>query len=438
MIEKLILIAISRLQLWVQVKHLLCSGSLPNEEVETAVSICTEHYAKTGTVPTPTEYKLLGVVIPPNEEVTDAFIVEQIFKHYQKIRIGEFLTEAVHQYDAKLLNVEEAAEEFKHVILDTSPTDIGAKLHVNITAHVKDAIAFSNRPRIFTGISGVDSRIGGGIGKQELMFFVAPPGRGKTTFLINVFYNGLLQGWNGLFLSLELSEASIKERFFRRIIYGNRKELRDTEKSTASVEKFFRLTDSRAILKYERPNKITIDNLAELVYKIKMIEDVNLDFMCIDYVDKLAPTKYTRKFEIRHQIREMVNDLRNLGVEYNLALASATQANRESVRNGRVTEIGIAEGYAKAEAADIIVALNKPQTDIAATGSSPTEVAPDDNDEFIDDTSTRILPKVVNILKNRDHPPFDGDIPIFIVPDMMLISDNLNLLPLEVFNGKAN
>ena len=434
MIKQLMLIALNRLAVWVQIKHLLSSGSLPDEDVEMAVAICTKHYTKTGAVPTAMEYKILGVSIPNDDAITDGFIVEHIFEYYRSIRVGEFLADAVHQYDSEILDAGESAEEFKQVILDTSPTDIGAKLHQDVAAHVRDAVAFTNRPRIFTGIAGVDSRIGGGIGKQELMFFVAPPGRGKTTFLTNVFYNGLLQGWNGLFLSLELSEASVKERFFRRVIYGNRKELRNVDKSTAAVEKFFRLTGSHAILKYNRPNRVTIDNLAELVYKIKMVEGVSLDFMCIDYVDKLAPTKYSRKFEIRHQIREMVNDLRNLGVEYNLALASATQANRESVRNGRVTEVGIAEGYAKAEAADIIVALNKPQADIAATGSSPTEVAPDDNEEIMDESGTRILPKVVNILKNRDHPPFDGDIPIFIVPDMMLISDNIDLLPLEAFS----
>lgn len=434
MIETLILIAISRLPVWVQVKHLLEDGTSISGELDSAVGACLSHYNKTGEVPTKSEYAMLGITIPEDDDISDMFIVEHLFQYFRKQEVGYFLESAVKEYDAGVFDAEKSLAEFHKVLLDTSSVDIGSSLHRDIAAHIKDAISFINRPRTYTGVEGVDSRIGGGIGKQELMFFVAPPGRGKTTFLINVFYNGLLQGWSGLFLSLELSEASIKERFFRRIIYGDRKELREQETSVKRIEKFFNMTGAKAILKYNRPGQLTVENLAELIYKIKMVEGVDLDFMCIDYVDKLAPTKYTRKFDVRHQIREMVNDLRNLGVEYDIAIASATQANRESVRNGRVTEIGIAEGYAKAEAADIIIALNKPQSEIEATGSSPVEVAPDDNYDY-EEQNVKVIPKVVNILKNRDHPPYDGDIPIFIIPDMMLISDNMNILPMEVFNG---
>ena len=158
--------------------------------------------------------------------------------------------------------------------------------------------------------------------------------------------------------------------------------------------------------------------------------------MCLDYADKLAASSAVRRFDPRHQLREIVNDLRNLGVEYNIAVASVSQANRNSVRDGRITEVGIAESYAKVEAADVIIAQNNPTAQVEASNASPTEVSPDDNEFNEPVSNVRVLSKVVNILKNRDYPVYDGDIPIYIIPDIMLISDNQSLLPIEFFTGR--
>ena len=432
MINELILLAITRQHVYIQVRNLLRLEYMPDEDVANAVDFCYDYFKEHNTVPTTAEYEIAGFKIPNGKDITDTFIISAIYKYIRNQKLEEFIHVKAKEHTANILDGDQALHELHKIIQDTAEVDIGALLHKNVEEHVKSALAFIDRPRIKAGIEGVDKRIGGGIGKQEVMFYAAPPGRGKTTFLLNVFYNGLLQGWNGLFLSLELSENSIKERLFRRMIYGTRKELKELDKSVNTIEKFFRITGSKALLKYERPNIITIDMLNEIIYKAQAIEDIKFDFICIDYVDKLAPTSSMKRFEVRHQIREMVNDLHNLAVENNIAVASATQANRDSVRSGRVTEIGIAESYAKVEAADIILAQNMPALIEEGTESGADEVVADDNYEP-ETSRIRVLNRVINILKNRDHPIYDGDIPVFLISDMMLISDNYNILPLEVF-----
>ena len=434
MIENLILIALTRYNVFAQVKQLLVQELLPTDTVALAVDFAMSYFNETGNLPTTEEFKLAGIIIPVNEKITDQFIISSIYKHARHAYTENFLQTSVKEFSNEIFDGDTALNEFRKIIQQTTEISVGSMLHKNVRAHVLDAINFVQRPRMSLGLEKVDKRIGGGLGKQELLFYAAPPGRGKTTFLTNVFYNGLLNGWNGLFLSLELSESSIKERFFRRVIYGTRKDLQQVDTSVHDVEKFFKLTESKALLKYSKPNVVTVEMLAEIIYKAQTVEEINFDFICIDYVDKLAPTHAMKRFEIRHQIREMVNDLRNLAVEFDIAIASATQANRESVRNGRVTEMGIAESYAKIEAADIVLAQNMPQMVVEATDSAPDELAPDN---FYDDSpkELQVLDRVINILKNRDHPIYEADIPIFIIPDMMLVSDNLNILPLEVFNS---
>jgi circadian clock protein KaiC len=60
-----------------------------------------------------------------------------------------------------------------------------------------------------TGISGLDDLLGGGIPAGHITAVLGPPGTGKSTFALQFTFEGLKNGENCVYLSLEESEEDI-------------------------------------------------------------------------------------------------------------------------------------------------------------------------------------------------------------------------------------
>ena len=63
------------------------------------------------------------------------------------------------------------------------------------------------------GTGGLDDILKGGLAQGELGIMMMPTGTGKSIFLINVAGNAILQGKNVIFITLEMSELEIRNRF---------------------------------------------------------------------------------------------------------------------------------------------------------------------------------------------------------------------------------
>ena len=79
-----------------------------------------------------------------------------------------------------------------------------------------------NKEKVPTGISGLDEMLGGGLPKGHTVAVMGSCGTGKTSFALQFLMEGLKQGDNGIFISLEdekgLVDAAIFEDTYQR--YG--------------------------------------------------------------------------------------------------------------------------------------------------------------------------------------------------------------------------
>ena len=82
-----------------------------------------------------------------------------------------------------------------------------------------------------------------------------------------------------------------------------------------------------------------------------------IDMVIVDYIDKLKVTKG----DFRLALRDLTEELRYLSIDRNIAVVTATQANRASLAKPKMTEAHISESFGKVEVADTIIALS--QTD---------------------------------------------------------------------------
>lgn len=213
-----------------------------------------------------------------------------------------------------------------------------------------------------TGINSLDYALRGGLHKGELMFLIAPPGRGKSTFLVNLFYSFLLSRKSTLFLSNELRVDTILSRLYRRIMKMGRKEFIPENKKEIEkgLNQFFKYTKGKGLVHYVPVDTWGVNDIKSWVTAWEKQIQVPVDAVIIDYVDRLQKPK---EFEYRLRLKALVDQLRDYAVDKELHIASATQTNRSGLSAPLVMEEHVAEAFSKIESSDVILSLSQSQTE---------------------------------------------------------------------------
>ena len=113
---------------------------------------------------------------------------------------------------------------------------------------------------------------------------------------------------------------------------------------------------------------ITIRNHVEKL----MLKGFAPSLIVIDYADIMRSTKSYDS--LRHELKLIYEELRNLAMELNIPIWTASQANRDSAKSDIVGLENMSEAYGKAMVADAVISLSRKPTE-KATGSGRLFVA---------------------------------------------------------------
>lgn len=241
-----------------------------------------------------------------------------------------------------------------------------------------DVSAFS------TGIDQLDSRQLGP-SRKELHLFVAPPKRGKTWWLIHLGKQALLQHLIVVHITLEMSEKKISQRYIQSLFsVSKRKEPQQriafTEDElgrfvgieTLEVQgrpsfqdpdieqKLRNRLDSigsriKLIIKEFPTGALTVRELEGYLDALQLSAKIIPDLLLIDYADLMhVDTQY-----FRQSLGKLYQDLRGIAVKRNIAVATASQSNREGASSKLLTGTSVAEDFSKIATADVILTYNQ-------------------------------------------------------------------------------
>jgi hypothetical protein len=205
----------------------------------------------------------------------------------------------------------------------------------------------------------------GGFGKGELILFVAPPGIGKSTALMNIGAQGAQKGLNVVHYTMELSEAYTAQRYDA-IITGIATQNLKYNLDEVEQELQKKVTGNLTIKYY--PTKSASVNTLKAHLDQMILLGTKPDIVIIDYADLLRGTSRTRE-KLHEDLEIIYEELRGLAGEYEIPVFSASQSNRSSADSDIVTGDQIASSFAKIMVADFIISLSRKVTDkIAGTG----------------------------------------------------------------------
>jgi replicative DNA helicase len=214
------------------------------------------------------------------------------------------------------------------------------------------------RHPIPTGIVGVDNLLKGGLGIGELGVVLAPTGTGKTTLLTKFANTAFNLDYNVLQIFFEDNPGNIKRKHYTiwsEIAPDEQPEFKDLVKEKVD-EAQTRSKGSIKLLKLASDN-ITVSEIKSKIRKMNS-EGNKIDLLIIDYVDCISPERSTNGDEWKGE-GSIMRSLESMTTEFNMAIWTATQGNRESISSEVVTGDQMGGSIKKAQIAHVILSIGK-------------------------------------------------------------------------------
>lgn len=252
----------------------------------------------------------------------------------------------------------ESYNKIEKIIQNALQVGIVEEEAIDVFHDIEGALEKDHRHPIPTGVVGVDNLLKGGVGRGELAVVLAPTGTGKTTLLTKFANTAYNHGYNVLQIFFEDNPSNIKRKHYT--IWTNVAP-DDQVENPEEIAKTVREAQERSTGKL-RLLKLPSDNVtvSEIKSKIrKMISDgFKLDLLIIDYVDCISPERSAFGEEWKGE-GSIMRSLEAMTSEFNIAIWTATQGNRESISSEVVTADQMGGSIKKAQIGHVILSIAK-------------------------------------------------------------------------------
>ena len=225
------------------------------------------------------------------------------------------------------------------------------------------------------GISTIDSRMFGGLGKQELGIICGMTGLGKTTLAIN-FCWGAAATKKAVLITLEIPEKKIRERLYSRVAQVDYNRIRNGDNGDKTVvnqevyeaisvipdhiKRNFRVLDFSM-------EKCTVKKI-EKQFMIWQQNDDLPDMVFLDWLDALNtdPTERNQGHvnkELRHVLQNYSEQCSELARKYNLAFWATTQSNGAGDGKREIRMTNSSEGFSKSHRCSVFLGIGATDED---------------------------------------------------------------------------
>ena len=246
-------------------------------------------------------------------------------------------------------------DKIKHAVRIGLTKDLGTDYFIDPKARLlslKD-----NNGTVSTGWSALDHKLYGGFNKGELNIFAGQSGAGKSLFLQNVALNWANVGMNVIYFTFELSEelSSMRVDSMSTGVASN-----EIFKKIDDIDLMVRMQGQKSgkfQLKY-MSSGATVNDLRSYLKEYEVQTGVKPDCICVDYLDLLMPiSKRVSPSDLFIKDKYVSEELRNLAVEQQIVLVTASQLNRASVEETEFDHSHIAGGLSKIQTADNVIGI---------------------------------------------------------------------------------
>ena len=328
-----------------------------NRKFKTTVELLKNHSEKYNSIPTLEQINAIGGL---NLE-----IIQNVTPDHQNWFMDEFETFCRHKALEKAIiestdllekqNYGEVENKIKAAVQTGLVKDLG----LDYFANPKERLEWIKKQAgaISTGWKGIDQKLYGGLNRGEITVFAGGSGAGKSLFLQNFGVNWSLAGLNVVYISLELSEQLISMRLDS-MVSGHA--AREIMRNIEDVDLKVRMKGKGAgkFRVKQMPSGINANDIRAFLREYEIQSGVKVDALLVDYLDLMMPVAAKISAEnLFVKDKYVSEELRNLAVERNLLLVTASQLNRAAVEEIEFDHSHIAGGISKINTSDNVIGI---------------------------------------------------------------------------------
>lgn len=257
------------------------------------------------------------------------------------------------------------------------------KLATQVQLHTDLGIDYFNNPMgrldenesqealMSLGWSTVDDMIGGGMGRQELLLFTANSGGGKSVAMLNVGFNLLGRGLNGVYITLEMRDRVVAKRLDSMVSRISGKHINANKlKVGQDIELAKESGYGRFFVKRMREGSTNADHIISYLRELEAVHGFKPDFVIVDYIDLCASVQKHGGDNMFTKDKFVTEEIRAIGFDFDCLMISASQLGRGAIVAAReqkaLGQDHIQGGISKINTSDLVIALVKDEAMDAA------------------------------------------------------------------------
>jgi archaellum biogenesis ATPase FlaH len=199
----------------------------------------------------------------------------------------------------------------------------------------------------------------GGFTHGTLNLFLGGTNSGKTLFMCHLAAGYLKQGYNVLYITLEIAEELIAQRIDANLMDMKMADvpLLDQDKYLGKIDKIRKKTIGQLKIKQYPPAAVNINHFRALLNELNLKKNFNPDIIIIDYLGITASARIKSSENSFSYYKSVAEEMRGLAVERRVPIITNHQFNRSGQYNTDVDLENISESHGISMTADFMAAI---------------------------------------------------------------------------------
>ena len=201
----------------------------------------------------------------------------------------------------------------------------------------------------------------GGLPKKTLNIALAGTGVGKSLYMCHVAAGAMSQGYNVLYITMEMAEEKIAERIDANLLNVTIDDLSRLPKDIydKKVARVKQMTTGKLIIKEYPTASASAVHFRTLLNELNLKRNFVPDLIFIDYLNICCSSRIKAGASVNSYtyVKAIAEELRGLAVEFNVPVVSATQTTRSGFTSSDPGLEDTSESFGLPATADFMFAL---------------------------------------------------------------------------------
>ncbi|MEQ1678619.1 MAG: DnaB-like helicase C-terminal domain-containing protein, partial [Chitinophagaceae bacterium] len=191
-------------------------------------------------------------------------------------------------------------------------------------------------PEKYRGIKiGVDKldEVTGGFRKGELVITLGATKVGKSIFLLNIQYNTLINGYNSLFITIEMSLEQCRRRLASLVTDLHYLKIKNGNLTDEELQK---MKDKLEAFEKQDAQSLIVDVPESCTPKIveakirSMMKTQKIDLVILDYLLLMSPSMPSSKMNREERVTQIALELKQIARSLNIPIITASQVTADA------------------------------------------------------------------------------------------------------------